>query len=48
VSRPLWASLAPHYQLVDSLDRETSDALRPVGGNRDAPRYVYRPIEVHP
>ena len=48
VSRPLWVSLAPHYRLADSLDVALSETLRPVAGNRDAPRYVYVPREEGP
>jgi len=44
VSRDLWASLTPHYKLVDSLGVIT-EGLRPVAGLRDAPSLIYEPIE---
>ncbi len=46
--RPLWASLAPHYRLADSLDTDLTETLRPVTGNLDAPRYIYVPRQEVP
>lgn len=42
-----WRSLVPHYRLADSLGWMT-ESLRPVGGNKFAPTYVYVPVEPEP
>ncbi len=46
-SGPLFASLAPSYELVDNLGW-LSDVLEPVTGAANAPTWIYRPREPGP